>query len=775
MHLSELTAYAEEKYHIREEHKWADFPGFSVLTDPRTGKWVAMLIRQWDSEAGEERECCDLKCGRQTLREEPASYLCAPFRMSGPKWIGVRFDESTEAEVVFRLFDRAYHSGDQRGFTVELQNASGAGENVFTETKISFDTGMNAFTETKVPFGERKDIHKGMKIPAFGERNDHEEGKSSSGAEAGGYGQTELSPSDERKQTASKGQPAWMIRIPLSGGQEKANVYSGEFKIPEVPIRPQEPVPEPILKMKQLYEYRGSSFQRKCRNFYRQGMFMKDYEDDYPLPGNIVFFFPTYHDFSDRQLRGYFAWRTGVRKGEYRPIGASFAYMYLYELLNGIGTSSVEESLRKMKEWEEGYLDAGYGDSTMRNNLHGWMRELAVLRDVPPGMLPQYTGEDLFLRDRTIGVLRNPSGHTEEEVFSSLLAIGGKKPEWSFAVQKEAERGKKLYFKAWQQLTENCRKDGKDFFALCFGEPVQRPWFPMANAVYYPGDNRDDRDYVVNECCRYECKNGAWRVRRYENLYFQKKLFQGVLHEAERLFRRYLKTGRYLKEQPGLEWAAPYIEAAIREEEKEREEAARPVITLDLSGLDRIREDAQITQERLLVEEEEELFSSRMEGVQIPGGKIGNKAEEAGAMQEKSAEEHEAKRQTPDHYMTQEQIEEDDRIEEWASDRHMTNEPATEDSQSPAVACLDEENSQSPAVACLDEEKTRILRKLLKGEDIRDDLKAALIMPSIFADEVNEALWDEIGDNVLEWEEDSLLVVEDYREDLEILLGGRNG
>ena len=34
MELSELTAYAEEKFHIREQRKWADFPGFSVLADP---------------------------------------------------------------------------------------------------------------------------------------------------------------------------------------------------------------------------------------------------------------------------------------------------------------------------------------------------------------------------------------------------------------------------------------------------------------------------------------------------------------------------------------------------------------------------------------------------------------------------------------------------------------------------------------------------------------------------------------------------------------------
>ena len=45
LELSELTSYAEEKYHIQEQRKWAEFPGFSVLADPHTGKWAALLMR----------------------------------------------------------------------------------------------------------------------------------------------------------------------------------------------------------------------------------------------------------------------------------------------------------------------------------------------------------------------------------------------------------------------------------------------------------------------------------------------------------------------------------------------------------------------------------------------------------------------------------------------------------------------------------------------------------------------------------------------------------
>ena len=45
-------------------------------------------------------------------------------------------------------------------------------------------------------------------------------------------------------------------------------------------------------------------------------------------------------------------------------------------------------------------------------------------------------------------------------------------------------------------------------------------------------------------------------------------------------------------------------------------------------------------------------------------------------------------------------------------------------------------------------------------------------MASIVTDAINEALFDEIGDNVLECEDDTISIIEDYREDIINLLGG---
>ena len=113
--------------------------------------------------------------------------------------------------------------------------------------------------------------------------------------------------------------------------QETILPFTGENLNPAKPK-----VPGRIREMMKLYEHGDGSYLRKCQNFLRQGRFMEDYEDDSPWTGDVRKYFPTYHDFDVRQLRGYFTWRTGVRRGEYGPIAASLAYLYLYELLCGI-------------------------------------------------------------------------------------------------------------------------------------------------------------------------------------------------------------------------------------------------------------------------------------------------------------------------------------------------------------------------------------------------------------------------------------------------------
>ena len=371
-----------------------------------------------------------------------------------------------------------------------------------------------------------------------------------------------------------------------------------------IPILPKDPVPDRIGQMRSLYEYENGSFQLKCKNFYRQGLFMQDYEDDAPWTGEFVCYFPTYRDLTLRQLRGYFSWRTHVRKGDYHSIPTSAAYLYVYELLNGIGAASPEESLIKLAEFEAGYVQSGIGDKRMHKNIRRWMLDFAVIHDLPPDFARRYAAPDLLEEDKALTTLQYPAGCTDEEVFSALCALGGEKLADSPVVTGYAAEGKHLFAEAWRAAVSSYHRKGKDLFAACFGKLASYRWYPLANAVYYPQHIPEDRDYVFDDCRTYHCRKGVWTVERYESLSFDRKRFQSFIHAADRKLRLYLKTGRYLREKKEEAWAAQIIDAVIETDVFAKAEAAKPKLAIDLSGLDRIREDARTTRDSLLTEEE---------------------------------------------------------------------------------------------------------------------------------------------------------------------------
>ena len=610
MKLTELAAYAEEKYQIREQHKWADFPGFSVLSVPLTGKWAALLMRQTDPTTGLAVERCDIKCGEQSITDNPDAHLSGPFRMRGSKWVGVTFDDTTDPEVVCRLFDRAVNFGSRQGFTIILEPQP-------VQEK-------NSYQEIPLPFADHR------------------------------------------------------------------------------PPEPEEDIPDRIRQMKRMYDYSSGSFRQKCRNFYHQGMFMKDYEDDQPWSGSFSHYFPTYHDLNDRQLRGYFTWRTSARKGKYLPLPVSAAYIYVYELLNGIGTDSPQESLEKLQNFEKGFLDSGIGDGQMRKNLHRWMFEFAVINDFPVETVRQFVDPELLKRDDALLCLRDPGNRSDEELFAALCYFDGNTLAESPVVQKLGSRGMHLFCEAWRTAAAEQEADGENFFTSCFGEPGVFPWYPLANAVTWQPNSGKTRAYVLNECRSYLCKAGSWQMVTYENLYFNKKMFREFCHVTDLKLRRYLKTGRYLREKPEEEWASVYVDEVIEAEQKELIEAAKPKISIDLSGLDRIREDALATQNSLLTEE--------------------------------------------------------DLVE--LEEENSSSEPV------PETARIMSKGPELP----LDELHVQILRALLLEDSADEILKTHHLMPSISADTINDALFDEFGDTVLSCEDNKLSVVEDYREDLIDLL-----
>ena len=390
--------------------------------------------------------------------------------------------------------------------------------------------------------------------------------------------------------------------------------------------------------------------------------------------------------------------------------------------------ADVEQRLRLIREFEKGYIDGGAGNDEMRKNLRRWMRDLAVIYGVSAEIAVKCADRDMISRDMALAALRSPDDRSDEEIFNAIRTFYGDRID-SSPVVKSHTRGISLFAAVWRYAAERLTVSEKDLFSACFGELKAYPWHPLSNAVYWDGDHRvRDAVYVLDECRTYTCRDGVWQEERYEPLNFDRALFNSLIREADRQLRYYLGTGHELAPDEKGAWSRDCIAAAIEADRKALIEARKPRI--DFSGLGRIRADAAITRDSLLVEE--------ITGQEKETGSAGADNETRGC--EPAAESGTA---------------------HGASRGALPEESGAAHGASPAAL---------PDIG-LDELHLDILRKLLAGEKTDSVIAERRLMPQIIADTINEALLDEIGDCVVFCEDDRLCLIEDYRGELERLTG----
>lgn len=108
---------------------------------------------------------------------------------------------------------------------------------------------------------------------------------------------------------------------------------------------------EKIAQMRKLEEISHNGYiVKRCVEItmVRQGEFMKDVEDDYLRSAFCGIQRPGYASLSRSQLRTYFTWRTGWRRGLHSVTDKPYILLYCYEVLNKIGFDSSEAAFREL-------------------------------------------------------------------------------------------------------------------------------------------------------------------------------------------------------------------------------------------------------------------------------------------------------------------------------------------------------------------------------------------------------------------------------------------
>ena len=155
--------------------------------------------------------------------------------------------------------------------------------------------------------------------------------------------------------------------------------------------------------------------------FIKQGKLLAGYEDDYVYDRQVLRYFPTYQSLTNPELRGYFSWRTKLRRGNLQKTSLTYAFLYIYELLNQIGVADPMDGYRKLTEFRDAY---GALDDGILPYLNLWLMDYVVYYNLDAGLLAD-TPQVRF--NRGIAVLDSIQSRGDEEVIRAVKQLS---PKW---------------------------------------------------------------------------------------------------------------------------------------------------------------------------------------------------------------------------------------------------------------------------------------------------------------------------------------------------------
>ena len=512
-----------------------------------------------------------------------------------------------------------------------------------------------------------------------------------------------------------------------------------------------------------------------CEDFLSAARAMEDYEDDSPFAGTVPLYQPEYRDLTPNELRGYFTWRAALRRGEVSPHCDAFVYLYLSELMLGVGAANAAEALDCMDAFASAYFSAGYGSEALQRNFKNWRFEYAVLNRADAARVRAYENPALRHWDEALTVLREPEKQNDEAVFAALAELGGKKLTEARSVKGLGDRAAFYYAAIW-------RSSAPLLFAACFGNLRMREWKPFSDAPRLKAvcENAGQGfSYQLNELRSFAATGNGFTEYSYLRQQFDSKRFFAFLKEADTALRVRFLRGKASKtasaaQDIALHEAFSRAFASCEVMEAAQKLAAVPVRREKLAG---IRAAAEITTAALLTEaetgaEREELRREAERNCGLAELINGEESKQTGSAfaQSESAVCAEAAEDTETlraascaagkqgYEGTTSETEEIHVVVAGATPAELANRSETK------------QRDQTERTEILDALERRCLAALLRGESVRAELRAAHCLTSLFAERVNEKLYERFQDICLASEGEELFLVPDYREELETLL-----
>lgn len=503
--------------------------------------------------------------------------------------------------------------------------------------------------------------------------------------------------------------------------------------------------------------------------FYRQGLLMADFEDDCPYNGTFKSYFPTYNAMSDRQLRGYFTWRAQVRRGTIEETSTSFAFLYLYELICGIGVDDPLDGFSKIKAFWDAYRAFEPGIDRF---ARVWLQDYAVFHGLNPELLRDsktvmFDNALIELRRaaRDLSPVSAPSAQVpkrrkaseptlplppdeagEERLTTAINALSTynlNNSQLDRSHHRDLRRVACAVYVRMARYYDTHRKTG--IVASLFGEETAMPYTMFASAVFFAPERHEDCEYRLDPIHIYRCQNGFWECMRVHGSRQKSSKLGEMMRACDQRLRLALDPAHPLKEEKVPKYLAKIIDDEVVAW-LSWDAAHQPVkIDIDLSQLGHIRSAAAQTREALLIDEERE--DDVLAEVDTAGSEQPKTEPAADAFVEPAT---------------------------TAAGQDEADEPTISTEQFGFVAPL-LAPTPPPAAAASTDAATELapaadafLRALLEQNAVQATSAVARSGQSedMLVDSINEALFDLVGDTVIEFGAAGPQIIEDYEADV---------
>lgn len=390
-------------------------------------------------------------------------------------------------------------------------------------------------------------------------------------------------------------------QTPSAGNREESGtVYRDEAIRPRVQP-PAEKLPSLLQAARSLESGTYGSWQSREIIFIKQAKLLANYEDDYAYSGNVRRYYPTYQSLTDPELRGYFSWRAKLRRGDMQKAPAAFAFLYIYELLNQIGVADPMEGYRKLKAFETDY---GQLDDTVAPYLKRWLFDYVLYYDLPAELLLE---SEQAVFDRNLLVLQNIGQYDVPRIQEAVKYFA---PRWLGRSRFYAQHSQDMD----TVIAGVLRGIDQHHAARCKKTMVEQYFGPrwlqqislFDTAVFLDKTRSADREVTLDPLCVYRCRRGLWSAEKYSISSRANPKLEELVKTVDSVMREMYHDRHPVKAVLDTKWILKLIEEQVQALLSEKQAAEAKKLHLDYGKLDKIRSDAAVTRDKLIVDEEED-------------------------------------------------------------------------------------------------------------------------------------------------------------------------